>query len=406
MIERNLSTQTYQNCYVLPYKHVKTPDGLDVSIGGLYCNGSWIKESALFPSALAASDFDEEEFEYIDEEVVFIGYMSDVWGHAITDCLKHLWWLRTDEYKEKHIGKKLIYWGPKTLSGNFLELVRLAGVDISKLYYIDRKIRYRSVIVPDLSFNYTEGWATKEYLDTIDLIVSNVKTYERKERKVFLSERETRRIYGIKTIEKVARSAGYTVYYPGEHSLQDQISVIRSASHILSFESSVGHNTIFCNSKTKVIMIRKADYPNVYQQIINELRNLDCTTVNSSLSVMNDERYPYGGPFFVYPNELLCNLLMQTCDKKSKLLNSFRILFPFKEFRDYIGYSSWCNEGLLAIRLLAKEEQLKVLAHEIVRYRESQIKKLNGLLKFVPLPSNLKERIVTKIAKYKVRRLV
>ena len=152
--------------------------------------------------------------------------------------------------------------------------------------------------------------------------------------------------------------------------------------------------------------MRKADYPNVYQQVINELRNLDCTTVNSSLSVMNDERYPYGGPFFVYPNEQLCDLLTQTGSSKINKVNTSRILFPFKEFRDYIGYSSWCNEGLLAIRLVAKEDQMRVLAHEIVRYREAQIKKLNRLLKFVPLPSNLKERIVTKIAKYKVRRLV
>lgn len=331
--------------------------------------------------------------------------MSPVWGHAITDCLKHLWWFRTEEYQKKHKGKKLYYWGPKPLAGNFLELVGLAGVDVTKLLFIDEILLFRSIIVPDISFNYTEGWASQEYLDTIDHIVSAIKPY-RKEGfdKVFLSERENTRLWGVKSIEKVARSAGYKVYYPGEHSLREQISVLQSVSNVLSFESSVGHNTIFCNPRIKVTMLRKESYPNKYQPIINELRDFDVNTVDASLSIMNDKRYPYAGPFFVYPNDSVCQAVFPPSGPSSVYEHSN--LFPKTVFKRYIEYNLWGNEDGLAHKLVFSDVQAKSIAQEITKYRAWLNNRVERVFHFVPLPCSIKTKIITKISKYLVRHLI
>lgn len=403
--ENRLTTCLYKNCYALPIRCFQSEDGVNIHGGGLCCDGVWIKESGLFLSAQASYEFNPENARYIDEDVIFIGCMSPVWGHAITDCLKHLWWFRTEEYQKKHKEKKLYYWGPKPLAGNFLELVGLAGVDVTKLLFIDEILLFRSIIVPDISFNYTEGWASQEYLDTIDHIVSAIKPY-RKEGfdKVFLSERENARLWGVKSIEKVARSAGYKVYYPGEHSLREQISVLQSVSNVLSFESSVGHNTIFCNPRIKVTMLRKESYPNKYQPIINELRGFDVNTVDASLSIMNDKRYPYAGPFFVYPNDSVCQAVFPPSGPSSVYEHSN--LFPKTVFKRYIEYNLWGNEDGLAHKLVFSDVQAKSIAQEITKYRAWLNNRVERVFHFVPLPCSIKTKIITKISKYLVRHLI
>jgi len=402
---KQLSYKVYGHCYALPARPFTAEDDTHVIGGGLCCDGVWITESGLFPSSLASYEFDPSQADYVDDDVVFIGCMSPVWGHAITDGLKHLWWFRTEDYLNNHAGKRLYYWGPKPLSGNFLELVRLAGVDISKLHYIDHVMLFRSVIVPDISFNYTKGWACEEYLETIHRIISNSRPTTRIDgrrggQKVFLSERDGLRTWGVKSIEKVARRAGFTIYYPGEHSLQEQISVFCSASTVMSFESSIGHNTVFCRPGTQLIMLRKANYENKYQAIINELWAFDVTTVDANLSMMNDDRFPYAGPFFVYPNEALCQAiglspqLQEVCH------------FPRKIFRKYFRWILWDGERSLAHRLSFSEHDTGVLAHEVTKYREWQTKLFSHVFRYIPLPKWLKEKAVRKIAKYKVRHFI
>lgn len=405
VFENKLSTHLYENCYGLPIRYFKSEDGINLHGGGLCCEGVWLRESGLFPSALASYEFNPEDARYINEDVIFIGCMSPVWGHAITDCLKHLWWFRTEEYLNKHKEKKLYYWGPMPLSGNFLELVGLAGVDVTKLQYIDEMLLFRSIIVPDISFNYTDGWASQEYLDTIDYIVSNIKpSHKEGFEKLFLSERESKRLWGVKSIEKASRSAGYKVYYPGEHSLHEQISVLRSAQDVLSFESSVGHNTVFCRSRIKLTMLRKENYPNKYQPIINELRGFDVNTVDASLSIMNDKRYPYAGPFFVYPNNSVCQAIIPSSSSISNL--NYTSLFPWKDFKHYIEYNLWGSEDALAHKLVFSDTQAKCIAQEITNYRERQYNQIKKVFKYVPLPRSIKNRIITKISKYMVRHLL
>lgn len=396
-----LSYSTYKNCYALPALPFTAEDDTREIGGGLCCDGVWITESALFPSSLASYDFDPGEADYVDDDVVFIGCMSPVWGHAITDCLKQLWWLRTEDYLKNHADKRLYYWGLQPLSGNFLELVRLAGVDISKLCFIDHPVLFRSVIVPDISFNYTKGLVSEEYMETIQLIISNAKPTlrldDKKWQKVFLSERPGLRTWGVKSIEKEARRAGFMIYYPGEHTLQEQISVLRSASTVMSFESSIGHNSVFCRPGIRLIMLRKANYENKYQTIINKLGAFDVTTVDTDLSIMNDDRFPYAGPFFVYPSEEMCRAI----GLSPKQQEACR--FPRKMFGKYLRWILWDDERSLAHRLSFSEHDAGILAREITKYRDQQTKRISKVFRYIPLPQSLKEKTVRKISKYIVR---
>ena len=414
--ESILSINTYFDCFALPIRCFKSEEGIDLHGGGLCCNNIWIKESACSPYTLAPYEFDSNDAQYVDEDVVFLGYMSQVWGHAITDCMKHLWWFHTEEYLEKHKEKAIYYWGPKPLAGNFLELVRLAGVNVSRLKYIDKIYLFRSIIVPDISFDCSNNWVSKEYLDTIELIISNIKpVFVKGYDKLFLSEHESRRLWGVKSIEKVAISAGFKVYYPGDHPLREQISVFRSAKEILSFESSVGHNTVFCRPRIKLTMLRKENYINRYQPIINKLREFEVTIVDASLSIMNDKRYPYAGPFFVYPNDDVCQTIIPLGSRSGSCISSHALslkkqrhafLFPKKAFKQYIEYNLWGDEDALAHKFIYSETQAKRIAQEITKYRVAVQSQIGKIFSFAPLPTSIKKRVITKISKYLVRHFI
>jgi len=66
----------------------------------------------------------------------------------------------------------------------------------------------------------------------------------------------------------------------------------------------------------------------------------------------------------------------------------------------------WGDEDALAHKLVFSDAQAKCVAREITKYREFQYKRIGNIFKFVPLPRNIKEKAVTKIAKYKVRHLI
>lgn len=395
----SLSIKTYCRCYALPAKKCLTDEGDPCVGGGLCCDGKWVSNSGLNRHALKTYDFDSRDVDYVDGDVVFIGCMSMIYGHAITDGLKHLWWLLTEDYRKNHSWKHVYYWGEKSLSGNYLELLRLAGVDLEKLHYIDHIMQFRSVIVPDSSFvnDYSEGvYFYKEYVDTIDNIIAKSLTVTPPYQRLFFSQHSDRRNWNVVQIEKVAKAAGYKIVYPEEHTVQEQVSLLWSAKEVMTFESSIGHNIVFCHPNARVALLRKANYSNNYQMALNTVRRFDVSIIDVHLSVMNDQKYPDGGPFFVYANEMLC-----------KYLNLNPFPFPWKAWKQYFRYGLYEeNVSKLTNKLTISSDYAEILAKEINRAGESANKRLSKLFDFVPMPSKIKGRVVKKFHKFVVRHLV
>ena len=58
----------------------------------------YIDESFIHCTAGKSYPFDVNQVEYVDKTVVYIGLFHSIWGHCITDNLKHLWFMLDNKY--------------------------------------------------------------------------------------------------------------------------------------------------------------------------------------------------------------------------------------------------------------------------------------------------------------------
>lgn len=309
----------YQNCYGLPYMALAKGDINHVG-GGLMVSDD-LHVGTLY-------DFEFGDCEKVYDDVIFIGHISSVcWGHTITDSVGRLWWTAT-ELKQKYDCLPVYYFSETPLNGNYLEFIKLFGVPLTQFRRLSKITHFRSVYVPDTCFdNYHVSLRyTKEYVSLINHVVNHVLhqgssiSYPRK---FFLMRENSSRQICSNALKQIITDLGYKIIFPEKLSVSDQISLFQNAESIVSEESSLSHNFIFCKKGTKAIILRKANTINIYQALINELRQLDVVYIDCHLSICINQRHR--GPFFLYANNNFCSYFNQTTPD-----------FPYKEFATYI----------------------------------------------------------------------
>lgn len=285
-----------------------------------------------------------------EESVIFIGnIVYPAWGHAITDDLKYLWWLLTDEFKRIYEEKKIVCACIKSkylkdLSSFYL-LFSAFGMKLSSLMLIEEPTRFKEVYVPESSFLATEDgkryWSC-EFKSTIkqikDYFTLGIETYD----KVYLSRTKIagRRDFGEKYVERAFKDASYHIVYPEEISLEQQIHILKNAKTVATTEGSISHNAVFMQKYATLVILRKSDYINYYQVAINEMNDLNVVYIDAHLSLLNNKKTPIVGPFFIYVNRMVADFLRM---KK---------FFPLFEFLRYIRWSIFHRDILDRIRLL------------------------------------------------------
>lgn len=253
---------------------------------------------------------------YCDEEVLYIGRFITRWGHCITSNLMNLWvFLDPDKYNSV-VKKTLVYVQDipnLQLPSHFLEMLKLLGIDTSRLRHITENTRFRKVIVPDPCYYYDENENgqqryTPEYFSLINNITKHICADESFP-KVYFTRTKFRlnhRDYGESQIEKVFRKLGYTIISPEKLSFKEQVSILKGCKCFAATDGSVGHNSVFLKEGTECVFIRKVDWVNPYQALINHVKQLNVTTIDANWSfLLYNNNEPWEGPFFVYNNKRL-----------------------------------------------------------------------------------------------------
>ena len=254
-----------------------------------------------------------------EETIIYLGCMYNCWGHFFTDGFSKVWYLLTDEYKLKYKGKVKIAvsfigndikYCPKPL----LELYQLLGIKENDILVITEPTKFKSIIVPDNSLFFHNGTRhfTKDYCDVIQTIIDAVEPMnDRKFEKIYLSRTHFTKgnaDFGEKSLEVVFKRLGYTIIHPQEYSIREQLSIFKTAKSFVSTTGSLGHNSLFCNANTEVILLRKCFAIFDYQLVINEARDLTVTYIDTHLTCfVNDQ--PNNGPFFLYRNTNFCRFI-------------------------------------------------------------------------------------------------
>lgn len=308
--EDGLHRQYFKNAIVIPSDN----NNSKFKEGGVFTsNAQFILSSSLngvLPSSVVNVNY--SNLKQSDDTIIFIGTFYSLWGHAITDSIKKLWFLFTEE------GKRLLGNGAKVGyifrdkgDSYTLSVIEKTGINPSDLIEIKEPTLFKNVYIPDSSIIYNPKdetrYYTKEYIEIINRIIDCYnKTYNsdfrEKYDKVYFSRRrifQNGRDWGEDKIEKVFRKLGYKVMYPEKLSFFEQIHILRNCSHFATTEGSISHTIIFCKPQTKIELVRKCNRLNFHQLMINEAAQLDVTYIDANKSVVIDERMPLHGPFYL-----------------------------------------------------------------------------------------------------------
>ena len=110
---KKLHFKIIDNGTILPYKKFNGIDKLSWGGGGIINeNGEFFEGSTVFRGSTSAYT-PTEEIEYIDSAAVYVGTIHYIWGHALTDGLKLMWFLNSGEYKKNFDKCSIVYtmWG-------------------------------------------------------------------------------------------------------------------------------------------------------------------------------------------------------------------------------------------------------------------------------------------------------
>lgn len=292
----------WENACVLP-RSPRSPGGLVA--GGRFVPDSAFGEDGPSPDSPPA-DFPDPPFE--DAEVVYIGMMVPVWGHCLTDNLRHLWFLLDPRFASlSRLPLVFSSWNAAPLPDNFFTILARLGVDRARLREIRRPVRFAKVHFPTPCFVGRNSPGrhlrlfTPEYDRLLQKLAEGIPPRTDVD-SVYFSRNglQPYRDYGEALVERVFQKLGYAVFRPDLLSLEDQIALLKNCRRFAGTDGSVLHNSAFLPRGASLAIVRKADYFNSYQAALNQLRDLDVTYIDAHRSVMNPRKRPFEGPFFMY----------------------------------------------------------------------------------------------------------
>ena len=253
--------------------------------------------------------------EYVDKTVVYIGLFQLIWGHCITDNLKHMWFMLEDKYNYLH-EYDYVYLvqsrEPENLPENFCRVLDKIGIAREKMITVNAVTQFKNIILPDQCFKLNgvlrQRQFTKEYVALIDKICAGIEPAKEDKiyftRSAFKNEKDFGS--GEKKIDALLGSVGYKVYSPEKLTLEEQVALLKGCSTFVATDGSISHNCVFLKENATLVILRKAKYQNGYQPALNKFKNFNVVYIDSHKSIISDKERPWIGPFFVYPDKKFC----------------------------------------------------------------------------------------------------
>lgn len=209
-----------------------------------------------------------KSIDFIDEEVVWLGYAWDFWGHFLSDSISRLWFL----LNKKNL--KCCY-----ISGDetFLEIFELFGLSHDNLLRISKPTMFRNVIVPDISFCYYD-YCSIEYKQTIERIRKTINSEGIE--KVYLSRSNYGGTFGENLLEEIFEKEGFKIFYPELLRVKEKISILKGAKVVAGTSGTGMHNILFSEDGIKSINFNRSNTILKMQCAIDEIKNLDSIYVD------------------------------------------------------------------------------------------------------------------------------
>ena len=288
--------EEYSNAMVLPAVQFNDYDVSHGRGGVVDFDGNYVELSKT--KARVVGKYDVDQYDMIDEKVVYCGFFNKAWGHFLTEVVSRLWYaLKNDDTVDSYVFiiEKDV---ERSFSGNYLEFLKLLGIS-DKVKIINKPTRFKTVVVPEEGLVYDEYYTDEfvkmyEYINKKGLSQYNGPKYD----KVFFSKRKCEiSIYSNlneKFVDKFFEKNGYKVFYPERLSLVETIGLIQNAKYLCGISSSLIHNQLFGHSNQTTICIEKQAFYNPYQVMIAKITQCETVFIDACRCIFTVNA---GGPF-------------------------------------------------------------------------------------------------------------
>ena len=217
--------------------------------------------------------------EYIDQDVVFLGYAESFFGHFLADSMSRVWPVLDKKYQDHTFA--VVSNGE--LAPFAKELFKLAG--IKKLLVIKRPTAFRNLLIPDSSFCYTKMICNRKYADTFARVAKSVAPKKMSPKKIYFSRTQ---LYNNPTIgefrlEEIFRQNGYTVVHIQTLSMREQIALVKGATDIAGLSGTALHQSLFMRDGIRLACLHRYNAPIPMQILIDKLKSIDARYIDASI---------------------------------------------------------------------------------------------------------------------------
>ncbi len=291
----------------------------------------WLDERQKTPPEIAQTS---------DESVVFVGLFSAVWGHEITDHLKHFWF-----YFDKRFAHLTnlpfvfaMLWENKMPSDNFFQLLNTIGIPKEKLRFISRPTQFKEIYIPDECFFYDPKECacryTQEYANFFNKIKYPPPPPESMNKIYFsrlsFSKQKNQKDFNEESLEQFFLKQCFKIIHPETLPLLEQIAYLKNAKVFATTDGSIAHNLLFCNDGIQTIICRKSHHFAIHQMPLNYLKKAQVIYIDCGFSPReNFKKEWWTGPFFLYVNNDLRRFFKLPW-QAFPFLQFFKFLFQWK----------------------------------------------------------------------------
>lgn len=217
----------------------------------------------------------DAKVDYVQERVVFGGYIVDHFGHFILESLSRLWALR-------ECNLRIVWACASKLKPYQAEILHLMGISEDRHLFVTAPTIFERIWVP------TPGYIiSKWFHDEQVRALGRLKSRPRGE-KIYLSRSRfvstIANVASEEVIETELKRAGWRVVFPEALSFAEQLEVISSASHLAAIEGSALHPLVFFKEvEAKVTLLRRST-ANKNFDTIAEVKGFDQVSIFDHLS--------------------------------------------------------------------------------------------------------------------------
>ncbi len=301
----DLRLWTGRDAAILPLRENNCDEGPLFGWGGVVdAAGQYVSMSAIDGRVDGAYEF--ENAPYVDEKVVYCGYLVPQWGHFLVEGICRLWYfLEKDESVDRYVF--LIEEGSdREIRGNYRSFLELLGI-WDKLTFLNAPTRYREVIVPELSYKCQTYWS-KNFRNLYDRVCENMvpdPSWETPE-KIYFSRSQLKKQgnqldeYGYEALDDFYARNGYLRLFPEKVPLPQMIHYLQNAKVVATYSGSVAHNLYFAPLGQRLEVLERCVTNDDHQVDLDRIKELNAVYIDANLPLYTTD---FGGPFIMAYND-------------------------------------------------------------------------------------------------------